>query len=316
VNAPTLSDAATAPEISVVIPCRNEELNVEAIAAAAIAEVTKHANSYEIIFIDNRSADRTVELVKGLCRANPNVRLIVNNRNFGQMRSPTHAIYQTRGAAVIGLCADFQDPPELIGEFIRRWRAGAKIVLGVRQGERSPLSVKIARGLGYGLLNRLGDYAVIQGATGFGLYDRAVVDCLAHWNEPEPFFRGMLVESGYRLETIPYERPPRAGGRSNNNIFTSVDFALSAFASSAKQWLRLPIYLSLIAIALAGLALIASIVLLALGRSPWGMLGAFAAALGFAGIFFFLGLIGDQVRVISERTRNVPLVVEEERINF
>ncbi|HEX3408120.1 MAG TPA: glycosyltransferase family 2 protein [Caulobacteraceae bacterium] len=315
-NAPSPSDAAATPEISIVIPCRNEEANVEAIAAAAIAEVTKHAGSYEIVFIDNRSTDRTVELVKSLCRDNPNVRLIVNSRNFGQMRSPTHAIYQTRGAAVIGLCADFQDPPEMIGEFISRWRAGAKIVLGVRKAEDSPLSVRIPRRLGYGLLNRLGDYAVIEGATGFGLYDRAVVDCLAGWNEPEPFFRGMLVESGYRLETIPYERPPRAGGRSNNNLSTSIDFALSAFASSAKQWLRLPIYLSLFVAALAGLALIAAIVLLAVGRSPWGMLGVFAAALGFAGAFFFLGLIGDQVRVISERTRNVPLVVEEERINF
>ena len=315
-NEPRPSDAATAPEISIVIPCRNEELNVEPIAAAAISEVTKHAASYEIIFIDNRSSDRTVELVKGLCRANPNVKLIVNSRNFGQMRSPTHAIYQTRGAAVIGLCADFQDPPEMIGEFIRRWRAGAKIVLGVRSAERTPLSVKIPRSIGYGLLNRLGDYAVIPGATGFGLYDREVVDCLARWNEPEPFFRGMLVETGYRLETIPYERPQRAAGRTNNNLFTSIDFALSAFASSTKLWLRLPIYLSLLVGALAALALIAAIVLLALGRSPWGMLGTFGAALGFSAVFFFLGLVGDQVRVISERTRGAPLVVEEERINF
>jgi glycosyltransferase involved in cell wall biosynthesis len=304
------------PEISVVIPCRNEEANVEAIAAAAIEHLQRHAASYEILFIDNGSTDRTVDLAKRLCQANPCIRLIVNTRNFGQMRSPTHAIYQTRGAAVIGLCADFQDPPEMIGAFISRWRAGAKIVLGVRKAERSPFAVTMMRRLGYGVLARLGDYPLIEGATGFGLYDRAVVDCLSRWNEPEPFFRGMLVESGYRLETIPYERPQRAGGRSNNNLFTSIDFALSAFASSAKLWLRLPIYLSLIVGGLAGLALIAAIVLLSLGRSPWGMLVTFAAALGFAVVFFFLGLIGDQVRVISARSRGMPLVIEEERVNF
>ncbi len=304
------------PEISVVIPCRNEEANVEAIAAAAIAQLERHARSYEIVFIDNGSTDRTVELAKGLCRANPSIRLIVNTRNFGQMRSPTHAIYQTRGAAVIGLCADFQDPPEMIGEFIRRWRDGAKIVLGVRNSEQSPLAVKIMRRLGYGMLNRLGDYPVIQGATGFGLYDRAVVDALARWNEPEPFFRGMLVETGYRLETIPYERPPRAGGRSNNNLFTSVDFALSAFSGSAKQWLRLPIYLALGVGALAALAFLTAIVLAVLRQPPLAMLATAAAMFAFAAVFFFLGLIGDQVRVIAERTRQVPLVLEKERINF
>jgi len=304
------------PEISVVIPCRNEEANVDAIAAAAIAELQSHASSYEIIFIDNGSSDRTVELVKALCEQNPSVRLIVNNRNFGQARSPTYAIYQTRGRAVIGLCADFQDPPVMIGQFIERWRAGAKIVLGVRDAEESPLGVKLARTIGYGLLNRLGDYPVIRGATGFGLYDRAVVDSLAKWKEPEPFFRGMLVESGYSIDLIPYHRPERAAGRSNNNLFTSLDFALLAFAGSAKLWLRLPIVLSLFIFGISGLSVVAAVSLFALGRSPWGALLFAALELGFATVLFFIGLIGDQVRVISERTRNVPLVLEKERINF
>lgn len=304
------------PEISVVIPCLNEQENVKAIAAAAIAELVKYVSSYEVIFIDNGSNDDTVKLAKELCHENKNIRLIVNNKNYGQMRSPTHAIYQTRGAAVIGLCADFQDPPALIGEFIRRWRDGAQIVLGVREAEKSPLAVRIGRAIGYALLNRLGDYPVIRGATGFGLYDRAVVDSLAQWNEPEPFFRGMLVESGYRLETIPYVRPPRAGGRSNNNLFTSVDFALSAFSGSAKQWLRLPIYLSIATFGLAGLTFVLGLALLLLGHSPWTAFLTAAAELAFGAVFFFLGLIGDQVRLISERSRNVPLVIEKERINF
>ena len=165
-----------------------------------------------MVFIDNGSTDGTIDILKGICAADPRIRLIVNNRNYGQMRSPTHGIYQTTGAAVVAISSDFQDPPELIGQFIERWRAGAIIVLGVRQSEKQSPLMRSIRAIGYGFFERFGDYRVIPGATGFGLYDRRVVDTLKQWRDPEPFFRGMLVESGYRLETIPYHRPGRAGG--------------------------------------------------------------------------------------------------------
>jgi glycosyltransferase involved in cell wall biosynthesis len=303
-------------EISVIIPCRNEEANAVAIAQAVIAELSKETDSYEIIFIDNGSTDRTVSLVKGLCSENPRIRLIVNNQNYGQLRSPTHAIYQTRGRAVIGICADFQDPPPMIGEFIRRWRAGAHIVLAVRESEDSPPLVKIIRFLGYRVLNALADYRIIAGATGFGLYDRPVVDELKSWHEPQPFFRGMLVESGYRLETIAYRRPPRERGKTNNNFFTMADFGLSALAGSSKGLLRAPFYFSVFTFGLTGLTLLAGIAAALLGNSPWGLLAFAAAEFGFAWLFLFLALIGDQVRLIAERTRNTPLVIEEERVNF
>ena len=304
-------------EISVIIPCRNEEANVEAIATAVIAELAKETQNYEIIFIDNASNDRTVELAKQLCAQNPRIRLIVNNRNYGQMRSPTHAIYQTRGRAVIGICADFQDPPGMIGEFIRRWRSGAQIVLATRKTEQSPLHVKVTRYIGYRLLNRVADYPIIAGATGFGLYAREVVDQLAAWSEPEPFFRGMLVESGFRLETIPYERPPRERGATNNNLLTLADFGLSALAGSAKGLLRTPFYVALAVFAGTVLSVVAAVVdAVAARRWPWPWLLCAGAGLLFGLVFFFLALIGDQVRLIAERTRGVPLVVEAERVNF
>jgi len=303
-------------EVSVIIPCRNEEANAEAIAAAVVAEVTKETADYEIIFIDNGSTDRTVELVKRLCEGNERIKLIVNNKNYGQLRSPTHAIYQTRGKAVIGICADFQDPPPMIGEFIRRWRAGADIVLAVRESEKSPLLVKIIRYLGYRVLNMIADYPVIAGATGFGLYDRAVVDQLASWREPQPFFRGMLVESGYSIETIPYVRPPRERGETNNNFFTMADFGLSALSGSSMGLLRLPFYFAAVVFALTGLTLLAALGRALFGYLPWGLLEFALIEFGFAWLFLFLALIGDQVRLISERTRNVPLVIEKERVNF
>ena len=127
-------------DISVAIPCFNEAENVAAIVAAVKAELVKAAVSYEIIVIDNASTDATATIARKLCVADPFVRLIINNRNYGQMRSPVHGVFQTLGAAAICLSADFQDPPDLIGAFIARWRAGAKIVLGVYQsGEASAL---------------------------------------------------------------------------------------------------------------------------------------------------------------------------------
>src|SRR5262245_9988171 len=221
-----------APELSVVIPCFNEEENVRAICAAVRAEAGRHAESYEILLIDNKSTDRTRAILREICAEHPEIRAIFNNRNYGQMRSPTHGIYQAGGRAVIGMCADFQDPPEMIGEFVRQWREGTPIVLAQRRSERTAWPLRVARDMGYAFLNRYGDYPVIPGVTGFGLYDRTVVDTLARWNEPEPFFRGMLVESGFRIALLPFDRPQRAAGESKNDFAALFAFALSGLAAS------------------------------------------------------------------------------------
>lgn len=304
------------PDISVVIPTRNEEENALPIARAVIAEMEATGLSFDLIFIDNASDDRTVEILRELCARDPRVRLIVNARNFGQMRSPTHGIFQAGGRAIISMCADFQDDPKLIGEFVRRWQAGADIVLGVRRSERSSPVMSFVRGLSYRLAARFGDYPVISNATGFGLYTRRVVAEIARLNEPEPFFRGMLVETGFRIELVDYDRPPRTRGHSNNNLLTLLDFALSSLAGASKRLVRVPFYLGALA-TLAGIALIpVALVAWALGRGGWGWAAAVAAELQVGALFVFLGLIGDQVRLISERTRQTPLVIERERVNF
>lgn len=304
------------PELSIVIPCYNEQENVRAICAAVTAEAARHVDSHEILLIDNNSTDATRDHMRALCAGDPRIRAIFNNRNYGQMRSPTYGIYQAEGAAVIGMCADFQDPPAMIGEFVAQWRAGAQVVLGQRRSERASPLLRAARGIGYAFLRRYGDYPVIPGATGFGLFDREVVDTLAAWNEPEPFFRGMLVESGFRLVVVPFNRPERAAGTSKNDFGALASFALSGLAGSAKSLLRLPIALAFpaggVALALLGGAALAA----ALGGPALALL-AFATGFAmFATILLFLGLIGEQVRILAERSRNVPLVIEAERINF
>lgn len=304
------------PELSIVIPCFNEAQNVAAICTAVNAAAGDHADSHEIILIDNGSTDGTRTIMRNLCATDPRIRVIFNNRNYGQMRSPTYGLYQAEGRAVIGMCADFQDPPALIGEFMRKWRGGAQVVLGQRRSERASLLLRLVRWLGYGFLRRFGDYPVIPGATGFGLFDREVIDTLAAWNEPEPFFRGMVVESGFRLALVPFDRPERAAGESKNGVAALASFALSGLAGSAKSLLRLPLYLSLyIGVVALGL-LLATPVALALDGPHWVLLGLALGFALFAILMLFLGLIGEQVRMLAERGRNVPLVIEQERINF
>jgi len=307
---------APVPDVSVVIPTRNEEENALSIAAAVIAEMEKTGLVFDVIFIDNASQDRTVELLRGLCARDPRVRLIVNTRDFGQMRSPTHAIFQASGRAVINMCADYQDPPELIGEFVRRWQGGADIVLGVRASEDNSAGLKAARGSAYWFFEKFGDYPVIPNATGFGLYTRRVVREIERLKEPEPFFRGMLVETGFAIETISYPRPPRAGGKSNNNFFALLDFTLSGISGSSKRLVRVPFYLGVLGGVMAVLMLVGALAAFVLGKPIAGWLIASVVQAEMALLFVFLGLIGDQVRLISERSRQTPLVTERERVNF
>ncbi|MBU6396199.1 MAG: glycosyltransferase family 2 protein [Sphingomonadales bacterium] len=303
-------------DISVVIPCYNEEGNAEAIAAAVCEQLERTGVSFELIFIDNRSTDRTVPIIRELCARDPRIRLIVNTRNFGQMRSPTHGIYAARGRAVIGMCADFQDSPELLPHFIERWRSGIDIVLGVREAEKSGMILGAIRGLSYWMAKRFGDFQTIPNATGFGLYSRRVVDTLKALNEPEPFYRGLLVESGYSLETINYVRPPRRKGKSKNNFFTLLDFAVAGLTGSSKRLLRVPLYLGVIGALLSLLMVFGAVAAFITGRpiATW-LIGAVLQA-EFALIFGFMGLMGDHIRHISERTRATPLVIEDERVNF
>jgi glycosyltransferase involved in cell wall biosynthesis len=309
-------EAADSPTLSVVIPTYNEEDNARAIAAAVAKQCEATGESFEIIFIDNASTDRTVAILREVCIADPRVRVIVNARNFGQMRSPTHGIFQASGKAVIGICADFQDPPEMIPAFVDLWRAGNDIVLAVRETENAGKLITFGRKLAYWFVSAFGDAPIVPNATGFGLYDRKVVRTIAGFREPEPFFRGLLVETGYSLATIPYKRPARTAGKSSNSFFVLLDFALSGIASSSRKLLRAPFFIGVFTlVACFGALAIALFVALFGGHAAWWLI---AALIEFnAGVaLIFLGVLGDQVRLIAERTREVPLVIERERINF
>jgi dolichol-phosphate mannosyltransferase len=304
------------PEISVVIPCFNEEENAEAIARAVIMQLESVTDDFEIIFIDNGSSDRTAGIVRAICGRDARVRLIVNTRNFGQLRSPTHALFQARGRGIIGIAADFQDPPELIPHLITRWREGVDIVLGVSETKASSSLYAGLRKLSYGLQRKFGDYPIIPNATGFGIYDSKAIQAIGDLNEPEPFVRGMLVETGYAIETIVFKRPERAAGKSKNGFFALLDFALSAFAYSSKGLLRAPLYFSFIAMAAVVITILGASWSIAFGANARMWMFAALLELQFGLLFLFLGVLGVQIRLISDRTRGTPLVIERERVNF
>jgi dolichol-phosphate mannosyltransferase len=304
------------PEISVVIPCFNEEENAEAIARAVIVQLESVTDDFEVIFIDNDSSDRTAEIVRAICLRDPRVRLIVNTRNFGQLRSPAYALFQARGRGIIGIAADFQDPPELIPQLVTRWREGVDIILGVSETKASSSLYASLRKLSYGLQRKFGDYPIIPNATGFGIYDSKAIRAIGDLNEPEPFVRGMLVETGYAIETIVFKRPERKAGKSKNGFFSLLDFALSALAYSSKGLLRAPLYFSFIAMAAVVITILGASWSIAFGANPRMWMFAALLELQFGLLFLFLGVLGVQVRLISDRTRGTPLVIERERINF
>ena len=306
-------------KVSVVIPCYNEEENVVPMSEAINAMFAEQLPQYdwELIFIDNDSKDRTKELLREICAKNPKVKAILNAKNFGQFNSPYHAMLQATGDCVITMVCDFQDPLELIPQYLQEWENGYKIVIGIKTSSKENKLVRLARTLYYKMIRQFSDVDQIEHFTGSGLYDRAFVDVLRNLNDPTPFMRGIVAELGFERKEIPYEQPRRRAGKTHNNIFTLYDAAMLSFTSYTKFGLRLAAFMGFI---LAALSMVAALVYLILKLVYWDRFSA-----GMAPIIlivtimgsmqmFFIGLMGEYIIAMNRRIMNRPLVVEEERI--
>lgn len=306
--------------LSVVIPCFNEQDNVIPLAAR-IAEVLSGAGveDYELLFIDNASVDETVARVKALCAADRRIKLIVNARNFGHVRSPYHAILQARGDAVVCMAADFQDPPEMLASFVAKWREGYKVVVAVKQTSRESRVMWALRSAYYRMSRRMADVELIENYTGFGLYDREFVEIARSLDDPYPYFRGLIAELGLSLARVPYTQPRRARGITKNNFYTLYDVAMLGITSHSKVPIRLA---TMVGFTLSALSLLVSIGYFVLKLLFWDqfVLGTAPLLIGFfffASVqMFFIGLIGEYVAAIHTRVMKRPLVVEKERVNF
>jgi glycosyltransferase involved in cell wall biosynthesis len=307
-------------KISIVVPCFNEESNVDALYSRLV-KVTALENryAYEIIFIDNASEDSTVEKLKVLANQDERLKIIINTRNFGHIRSPYWGLMQTCGDAAIIIAADLQDPPELIPKFIKEWELGWRVILAQKPNSKTGLVMHNLRKFYYHLLNKLSDVNIVKNATGFGLYDRMFIDQLIGMSDPYPFIRGLACELGLPLKTVSFEQPKRAGGSSKNNFYTLFDIAMLGIVSHSLVPLRLSTILGFL---IGLLSIGAAIMLFIMKILNWDgfILGIAPIAIGmffmFGILFILIGLLGEYIAVILRHVRKRPIVVEKERINF
>ena len=307
--------------ISLVTPCYNEEGNITKVYEQVKTIIEEQLNDYvyEHIFIDNASTDETVELLKDIAKKDKNVKIIVNSRNFGHIRSPVYAMMQASGDVVISLVADLQDPPEIIVDFIRANEEGYNIVLAIKESSQEKRLMYKVRSLYYRLLNRITDTEIYENYTGFGLYDRKTLEALRRMPDAYPFFRGMISEIGYKVKKIPYNQPVRVKGVTKNNFYTLYDIGILGLINNSKVLLRLSIFIGFI---VSFLSIIVGIFYFVWKLMYWESfsLGLAPMLIGgslmFSVVLFFIGILGEYTGQIYTQTLNRPLVFEKERINF
>ena len=307
--------------ISIVVPCYNEEENVQAMADALRETFKKDlpAYRYEILFIDNDSKDRTREIIRKLCAEDKEIKGIFNAKNFGQFNSPYYAMLQTTGDATVLMAADFQDPVEMIPKYVKEWENGYKIVIGIKKSSQENKLMYWLRGCYYKLIKKLSDVEQIEQFTGFGLYDKKFINVMRELNDPTPFLRGIVAELGFKRKEIPYEQPKRRAGKTSNNFYRLYDAAMLSITSYTKVGLRLATFIGMtvgcISLVVAILYLILK--LLFWDNFPAGMAPLLIVTCLLGSIqLFFIGLIGEYIMSINDRVKKRPLVVEDERLNF
>ena len=308
-------------KISVLIPCYNEEENVVPISEAVIKTLQKDLPEYdyELVFIDNDSQDRTRSLIRQLCNENPKIKAIFNARNFGQFNSPYYGMLQITGDCVIEMVADFQDPVELIPQYVHEWEKGYKIVIGIKTSSKENRLMYWLRGCYYKMMKKLSDVEQIEQFTGSGLYDRDFIEVLRNLDDPTPFLRGIVAELGFKIKQIPYEQPKRRAGETNNHFYQLYDAAMLSITSYTKAGLRLATIFgsicSLISMVVAVVYLVMK--LMYWDRFPAGMAPVLIGMCFLGSVqIFFIGLMGEYILSINARVMKRPLVIEEERLNF
>jgi glycosyltransferase involved in cell wall biosynthesis len=305
--------------ISIVTPCFNEEENINELYER-IQVVMSGANySYEHIFIDNASTDKTVDLIRALAKKDKRVKAILNTRNFGHIRSPYHGLLQGSGDAVVIMASDLQDPPERITDFIQKWEQGYKTVIGVKTKSQETGLFYFFRTMYYRLLRKLSDVELIEHYTGFGLYDKQIIKILNQLDDPYPYFRGIIADLGFPIARIEFEQPRRKRGISKNNFYTLYDMAMLGMTGYTKIPLRLA---TIFGFATAVLSFLVGLIYLFYKLLFWQQFSVGSAPI-VIGLFFlgsvqllFLGIVGEYIGAIYTQVMRRPLVIEKERINF
>ena len=308
-------------KISVLIPCYNEVENVvpmsEAVTGILEGELSQY--DYELVFIDNCSTDGTRDKLEEICAKNKKIKAIFNVTNFGQFNSPFYGMCQTTGDCTISMCCDFQDPVEMLPQFVKEWENGYKIVSAIKTSSKENPFIRFLRTIYYKMIRNMSDVKMIEHFTGFGLYDRTFIELLKQLDDPMPFLRGIVAEYGFSRKEIEYQQAKRRAGKTKNNFYTLYDAAMLSITSYTKVGLRLATILGFIS---SGVSLLIALVYLILKLVNWDNFQAGYAPM-IIGVYvlgslqlFFIGLLGEYILNINSRVIHRPLVVEEKRINF
>lgn len=307
-------------KISILIPTYNEVENVEDISAAILGEMKKLPQyDYEIVFIDNDSTDGTRDKLRVLCGNNKKIKAIFNAKNFGAGNSGFHGLLQTTGDCVICVTADFQDPVDMIPKFVDEWSKGNKIVIAKKIKSKEKRIMFFLRKCYYKILKKFSDIEQIEQFTGFGLYDRSVIEILRNLKDPLPYFRGMIAELGFKRKEILFEQPKRKAGKSKYNFYSLYDLAMLSFTSYTTVGMRL---ISFLGFGVAFLCIAVALIYFILKLMYWDtfIIGTAPVLIGMFMLgaiqLISIGFLGEYILCINKRVMNRPLVIEEERINF
>ena len=306
-------------KISIVTPTFNEVENIEKIYLEIKKKINEINCDYEHLIIDNNSTDGTIDKIRQLAQKDKNLKIIINAKNYGHIRSPFYALLQTNSDATILMASDFQDPVDLIEEYIEKWKNGKKIVLGQKiSSEENKIKYSI-RTLFYNFLNKISEFELPKNTTGSGIFDKSIIDKLKKINDPYPYFRGLITELGEEITTIQFRQPLRKSGITKNNLLTLYDIGMLGIVKHSRKPLR---FMTLLGFLASIASLVVGIIYLFYKLLFWNSFSLGLAPI-IIGIFFvsavqitLLGLVGEYIGVILLHQRNMPLVIEKERINF
>jgi dolichol-phosphate mannosyltransferase len=306
--------------ITIVTPCYNEQENITELYKRVTAAILPYTNyNFEFLFIDNASTDKTVEFLKELAAKDARIKVIVNVRDFGHIRSPYWGIIQSCGQATIYLASDLQDPPELIPQFIEAWESGFKIALGIKPYSQTNGLTHAVRRFYYKLLDKVSDVPQIRDATGFGIYDKVVLDMIRKINDPYPYFRGLISELGYTVKQIPFIQARRVSGISKNNFYSLYDIGMLGIISHSLVPIRVASFFGFM---VGIVSIFAALIFLCLKIVYWHDFPVGYAPIMISMFFMFgllmcfIGLLGEYIGSIHRYLQKRPIVVEKERINF
>ena len=306
-------------KISIVTPTYNEGENIEKLCSGIKLEMEKLNIDYEHIVIDNSSTDKTIEILKEICSRDKKVKVIINTKNFGHIKSPFHGILQSSGDACILMASDFQDPLDLIPTYIKKWQSGSKIVLGKKISSAENTLIFSLRKFFYKFLNKISETKLTENTTGSGIFDKSIISQLKKINDPYPYLRGLLNELSKDISIVEFNQPRRLLGKTKNNVFTLYDIGMLGIIKHSRAPLRLVTFLGFV---LSFFSLLTAFIYFIYKLIFWNSFDVGVAPIvigifGFTSIqILLLGIIGEYVGILLIHLRNLPLVIEKERINF